>query len=86
MLQRILLTVVRLYRRGVSPFTPPACRFVPTCSRYAEEALVLHGPVRGSWLAIRRILRCHPLGGKGFDPVPSTAREPRPTARAGEGR
>lgn len=70
MLQRILLIVIRFYQKGVSPFTPAACRFTPTCSQYAVEALELHGAARGSWLALRRLLRCHPLGGKGHDPVP----------------
>lgn len=70
MLENTLLALIRFYRRGVSPFTPPSCRFVPTCSAYAEEALGKYGPWRGGWLALRRLLRCHPLGGKGYDPVP----------------
>ena len=62
--------VVRLYRLVVSPWLGPACRFHPTCSEYAIEALRTHGPLRGGWLAVRRLGRCHPLGGDGFDPVP----------------
>jgi len=63
----------------------PSCRFLPTCSDYAREALERHGPVRGGWLAVRRVARCHPWGGSGYDPVPA-AREPsvlsdRPGAR-----
>ncbi len=58
------------YRAAISPPFPPCCRFTPTCSQYALEALRRHGPVKGSWLALRRILRCHPWGGSGYDPVP----------------
>ena len=54
----------------ISPLTPPACRFTPTCSEYARQAIIKHGPVRGLWLAVRRLLRCHPWGGSGYDPVP----------------
>lgn len=64
---------VHFYRYAISPLLPPSCRYTPTCSQYVIEALRLHGPLRGSWLAIRRILRCHPWGGSGYDPVP-----PRP--------
>ena len=65
---------VHFYRYAISPLLPPSCRYTPTCSQYAIEALRLHGPLRGSWLAIRRILSCHPWGGSGYDPVP-----PRPS-------
>ncbi len=65
-----MIRAVRFYRRWVSPALPPACRFVPSCSAYAEEALTKHGAARGSWLAARRLLRCHPFGGSGYDPVP----------------
>ncbi|MDO5102574.1 MAG: membrane protein insertion efficiency factor YidD [Lautropia sp.] len=67
---RLLMGLVRGYQVGVSGFLPPRCRFVPSCSSYALEALRIHGAVRGSWLACRRICRCHPWGGHGFDPVP----------------
>ncbi|MEZ3520785.1 MAG: membrane protein insertion efficiency factor YidD [Muribaculaceae bacterium] len=66
----ILSLPILFYRACISPLTPPSCRFVPSCSAYALEALRIHGPLRGSWLAIRRILRCHPWGGSGYDPVP----------------
>lgn len=69
---RILLILIRGYRRWVSPLTPPACRFTPTCSAYAEEAVRRHGGLRGGWLAFRRLLRCHPFGGRGYDPVPES--------------
>ncbi len=58
------------YQTCISPFTPPACRFTPTCSEYAKQALRKHGPLKGLWLAVRRILRCNPWGGSGYDPVP----------------
>jgi putative membrane protein insertion efficiency factor len=66
---RALLSLVRLYQ-GVGSGRPSGCRFVPSCSEYAAEALSTHGAWRGSRLAARRISRCHPLGGHGFDPVP----------------
>ncbi|MCD7714761.1 MAG: membrane protein insertion efficiency factor YidD [Prevotella sp.] len=66
----IVLLPVRFYRRCISPFTPATCRFTPTCSEYAVEAITKYGPAKGLWLAIKRILRCHPWGGSGFDPVP----------------
>lgn len=69
---RMLLGVIRFYRRFLSPLTPPSCRFTPTCSAYAEEAVRTHGAGRGGWLALRRLLRCHPFGGSGYDPVPGT--------------
>lgn len=65
-----MLAAVRFYRAGISPFTPAACRYDPTCSAYALEAIERFGAVRGGWLAVRRILRCHPWGGWGWDPVP----------------
>lgn len=70
MFRAVFLALIRLYRRGISPFTPPACRFTPTCSAYAQEAIEKHGAGKGGWLALRRLLRCHPFGGKGYDPVP----------------
>ena len=66
----ILVAPIRFYRRFISPLKPACCRFTPTCSHYAIEAIRKHGPIRGFWLAIRRILRCHPWGGSGYDPVP----------------
>ncbi|WP_119461229.1 membrane protein insertion efficiency factor YidD [Rhodospirillaceae bacterium SYSU D60014] len=61
---------IRAYQILISPVLPPTCRFAPSCSAYAGEAIALHGVMTGLWLATRRILRCHPWGGSGFDPVP----------------
>jgi uncharacterized protein len=69
-LRTFLLTLIRFYRNGISPFTPASCRFTPTCSAYAQEAIETHGPARGLWLFLKRFARCHPFGGSGPDPVP----------------
>lgn len=69
-LTALLLLPVLFYQKCISPLTPPTCRFTPTCSEYARQALIKHGPVKGLYLAIRRLLRCHPWGGSGYDPVP----------------
>lgn len=66
----VMLVFLRIYQYGLSPLWPPTCRYMPTCSAYGVEAVLTHGPFRGSWLAIRRIARCHPWGGSGYDPVP----------------
>ena len=69
-----LTAPIRFYRYFISPMLPPSCRFRPTCSQYAIEAINLHGPLRGTALAVRRLLRCHPItwlgGSQGYDPVP----------------
>ncbi len=70
MLRRIFLIPVYFYRACISPMLPPSCRFTPTCSEYAVEAVMRHGIIRGSWLTLKRLLRCHPFGGSGYDPVP----------------
>ncbi len=67
-----LVGLVRAYRWAVSPFLMPSCRFAPSCSEYAIESLMRHGAFRGGYLAARRILRCHPWGGAGYDPVPES--------------
>ncbi|MDQ3887432.1 MAG: membrane protein insertion efficiency factor YidD [Actinomycetota bacterium] len=67
---RALVTPVRFYQRWISPGLPPTCRFHPTCSAYAVEALTVHGVLRGSWLTLRRLLRCGPWHPGGLDPVP----------------
>ena len=65
-----LILLVRFYQKLISPYKPSCCRFTPTCSQYALEALRKYGPLKGSWLAFKRIIRCHPWGGSGYDPVP----------------
>ncbi len=70
MLRSALIALIRFYQRGVSGWTPASCRFSPTCSAYAIQALETHGVWRGSRLAAGRLLRCHPWGGAGYDPVP----------------
>lgn len=70
MITRLLILPIRFYQRYISPMLPPACRFTPTCSQYAVEALQKYGPLKGLYLAVKRILRCHPWGGSGCDPVP----------------
>jgi putative membrane protein insertion efficiency factor len=76
-----LAAPIRFYRFALSPLLPPSCRFEPSCSCYALEAIHVHGPVRGMGIALRRILRCHPIswlgGSSGFDPVPSRASHER---------
>lgn len=69
-MKHVLIWLVRGYRRFISPLLPPACRFTPTCSQYALEAIEKYGALKGGYLAIRRILRCHPFHPGGYDPVP----------------
>lgn len=69
-LTALMILLIRIYQRCGSPMLGQNCRFVPTCSQYAVEALRRHGPLKGGWLTVRRILRCHPWGESGFDPVP----------------
>tara|TARA_R110002049_G_scaffold85897_1_gene218365 strand:+ start:924 stop:1160 length:237 start_codon:yes stop_codon:yes gene_type:complete len=74
MMKKILiapfLLIIKVYQTFISPMTPATCRYQPTCSHYAKEALEVHGFLKGGWLALKRIFSCHPFGGKGFDPVP----------------
>lgn len=71
-----MLALVWLYRLLISPFLGSNCRYSPSCSQYALDALRLHGAFRGTWLAVRRISRCHPWGGSGYDPVPDRQEDP----------
>lgn len=65
----VMILMIRFYQRSISPLFPSSCRFTPTCSHYSLEAIRKHGPLRGLYLGIKRILRCHPWGGQGYDPV-----------------
>lgn len=72
-MKRFLLWLIGFYRKGISPLTPPSCRFIPTCSQYAMEAIEKYGAWKGSWLALRRLLKCHPFHRQKtieYDPVP----------------
>jgi putative membrane protein insertion efficiency factor len=69
-MKRFLLAAIRFYRRNISPLRKPCCRFIPTCSEYALEAVEKYGAWKGFWLALRRFLRCHPFSRGGYDPVP----------------
>ena len=69
-LKKIVLGLIWVYQHMISPLTPASCRYTPTCSAYAVQAVNRYGPFKGSWLALKRIGRCHPWGGSGYDPVP----------------
>jgi uncharacterized protein len=75
--QRLALAALRLYKLLISPMFAGSCRFMPSCSDYAREAVIRFGVLRGSMLALKRLARCHPLGSHGFDPVPARGRAPR---------
>ena len=75
MLSKILILFVKMYQYMISPLLPSACRYSPTCSVYAVEAIRIHGPFKGFTMAIKRISRCHPWGGHGYDPVPEKKKE-----------
>ena len=70
MMKKVLLALVKFYRVAISPYWPPCCRYIPTCSQYALEAIEKYGALKGGWLAFRRILRCNPFHKGGYDPVP----------------
>ncbi len=69
-MKKVFIKLIRLYQRYISPLTPPTCRFQPTCSNYAVEAISEYGVIKGTWLGTKRILKCHPLHPGGYDPVP----------------
>ena len=79
-MKALLLLLIRGYRRLISPLFPPTCRYHPTCSQYALTAVERFGPLKGSGLAVRRILRCHPFAPGGYDPVPSLESAPESPA------
>lgn len=69
-MKQVVLTLIRLYQRFISPALPPSCRFTPTCSKYSYEAIQHYGVLKGGWLSLQRIVRCHPWNPGGYDPVP----------------
>jgi putative membrane protein insertion efficiency factor len=83
---RVLLAAVGFYSRAISPALPPRCRFAPTCSAYAAEAVAVHGAARGSWLALRRLLKCAPWHPGGLDPVPAPRAAREAPGTGGDGR
>ena len=70
MLKKLFILMIKFYQRGISPYKRPCCRYIPTCSQYAYEAVMKYGALKGGYLALRRILRCHPFHEGGYDPVP----------------
>jgi putative membrane protein insertion efficiency factor len=78
-MQKALIFIIHLYQRWISPLSGPRCRFYPSCSAYAVKAIETHGAIRGGWLSVRRIGRCHPFHPGGYDPVPpsTTGEAPR---------
>lgn len=70
MVKKVFLFLIRLYQLGISPYIGPHCRFTPTCSRYAYEAILKYGALKGGYLAVQRLLKCHPFHEGGYDPVP----------------
>ncbi|HNR95426.1 MAG TPA: membrane protein insertion efficiency factor YidD [Anaerolineae bacterium] len=69
-MKRLALALIRMYQRAISPSLPPSCRFIPSCSEYAYGAISRYGVLRGGWMAVERLSRCHPLNPGGYDPVP----------------
>ena len=69
-MKRVVIGAIGLYQGVLSPYLPSSCRYLPTCSHYSQEAVQQYGTVKGIWLGLKRLARCHPWGGKGFDPVP----------------
>ena len=69
-MKRVPLLAISLYQKTISPYLPSACRFSPTCSHYSHDAVEKYGIIKGAWMGLRRLARCHPFGGQGYDPVP----------------
>ena len=69
-MKSFFIMLIKLYQKGISPYKPPSCRFIPTCSAYAVEAIERFGAIKGLWLSLLRILKCHPFHKGGYDPVP----------------
>ena len=74
-MRTVIVKLISFYQHALSPYWPGACRYSPTCSHYAQEAVMTHGALKGSWLAVKRLSRCHPWGGQGYDPVPGTGHD-----------
>lgn len=71
-MKHILAFIIKMYRKLISPLFPPSCRFYPTCSEYSEEAILRFGVIRGGWMAVKRVSKCHPFHPGGYDPVPTS--------------
>lgn len=69
-MKKMMIELIHFYQKYISPLSPPSCRYVPSCSHYAMEAIEMHGAIKGGYLAFKRILKCNPWGGMGYDPVP----------------
>lgn len=69
-MKKLAISFVRVYQKAISPYLPSGCRYLPKCSEYCAEAIDQYGVLQGTWLTIRRLMRCHPLGRRGYDPVP----------------
>ncbi|MCF7876233.1 membrane protein insertion efficiency factor YidD [Candidatus Bipolaricaulota bacterium] len=80
-MKKLILRIIRFYQKAISPGLPDTCRFYPSCSEYSKRAVQRHGPIKGIYLGIKRILRCHPLNSGGFDPVPGTDDEGKEWSR-----
>ncbi|WP_431799264.1 membrane protein insertion efficiency factor YidD [Halobacillus andaensis] len=76
-MKHVMIAIITIYRKFISPLTPPSCRFMPTCSEYGMEAFSRFGFIKGGWLTLKRILKCHPFYKGGFDPVPLSKEEKR---------
>jgi hypothetical protein len=75
LLGSFFILLIRIYQGAISPYLMPACRYSPSCSAYGVDAIRIHGPFKGGWLALKRIARCHPWGGSGYDPVPGSNKD-----------
>ena len=69
-MKRVVLLAIWLYQKGLSPYIPSSCRYAPSCSHYSQEAVERYGVVKGGWIGLKRLARCHPWGSEGFDPIP----------------
>lgn len=83
-MKKLLIFLITAYRKGISPLKPPCCRFMPTCSEYALTAIERFGAIKGGWLALRRLLKCHPFHAGGYDPVPEKTAEKKRPERSGK--